>query len=60
MLMYGPLARLIPIIDTIMREYNVGGISLLQTARMASPQSAGHGRTGKPTPFDLDIAFIFV
>jgi len=34
----------------------VAVISLLQTARMASPQSAGHRRTrAKPTPFDLDI-----
>ena len=31
-------------------------ISFLQTAKVVSPWSAGHGRTrAKPTPFDLDI-----
>ena len=48
--MYGPLARLIPNIDTIMRDNTSGEISLLQTARVASPQSAGHGRTRASRP----------
>jgi hypothetical protein len=31
-------------------------ISLLQTAKVASPWPAGHGRArAKPTPLDLDI-----
>ena len=35
--MYGPLARLIPIIDTIFRENAVAVISFLQTVRVTSP-----------------------
>ena len=51
--MYGPLARLIPNIDTILRE-NI--ISFLQTERMTPVPSLQVAV--KPTPFGLNITFV--
>ena len=42
---YGPLARLIPIKDNMLREMVADEYPSYQTERMASPQSIGCGRT---------------
>ena len=48
--MYGPLARLIPIIDNMLREMVADEYPSYQTGKMASPQSVGRGRTRESRP----------